>query len=116
MDAADALADLVEISAQIGAAAVLTGEGETIGSIGIPDGRQGILAAAVRDLLAAAADFRSDEMRVTQLHAVLGERDLFSVTDGQGRTIVAVVSDRAAPGLVFYDLKRCLAALEDGSA
>jgi hypothetical protein len=116
VDAADALADLVEISPQIRAAAVLTGEGEPIGSVGIPDGRQGILTRATRDLLAAAADFRSEERRVTQLHAVLGERDVFSVTDGQGRTIVAVASGRTAPGLVFYDLKRCLAALEGGPA
>jgi hypothetical protein len=36
---------------------------------------------------------------------------VFAVTGADERTIVAVVRDRAAPGLVFYDLKRCLAAV-----
>ncbi len=114
MDAARALADLVEISPQIEAAAVLSGNGETAGSVGIPEARGGVLAHAVRELLDGAAAFRSDGSRVTQLHAALADRDLFAVTGADGRTIVAAVaSGRPAPGLVFYDLKRCLAAVAD---
>ena len=41
MDAAAALADLVEISPQIEAAAVVLGEGELAGSVGIPEERAG---------------------------------------------------------------------------
>ncbi len=111
MDAARALADLVEISPQIDAAAVVAGDGEIAGSVGIPDGRTGVLARALRELLDGAGAFRSDESRVTQLHAELVGGDVFAVTGADERTVVAVTHGRTAPGLVFYDLKRCLAAL-----
>ena len=112
MDAAAALADLVEISPQIEAAAVVDRSGEIAGSVGVPDARATVLARAVRELLDGAAAFRSDQGRVTQLHAELAGGDLFAVAD-DGQAIVAVARERATPGLVFYDLKRCLAAVAD---
>src|SRR5215471_3409863 len=69
VEPARALADLVEISPQIEAAAVMAGDGEVLGSVGVPDGRAGILARTARELLTGAASFRSDDRRVTQLHA-----------------------------------------------
>ena len=112
MDAAAALADLVEISPQIEAAAVVAQDGEMSGSVGVPEARANVLARAVRDLLDGAAAFRSDQGRVTQLHAELADGDLFAVA-GDERAIVAVARERATPGLVFYDLKRCLAAVSE---
>jgi predicted regulator of Ras-like GTPase activity (Roadblock/LC7/MglB family) len=112
MEAARALADLVEISPQIEAAAVVTGDGEPAGLVGIPERRAGVLARAVQELLGAAA-LSGDQGRVTQLHAELAGGDLFAVTGAGERTIVAVTRERATPGLVFYDLKRCLAAVVD---
>lgn len=112
MDAAAALADLVEISPQIEAAALVDRSGEMAGSVGVPDARATVLARAVRELLDGAAAFRSDQGRVTQLHAELAGGDLFAVAD-DGQAIVAVARERATPGLVFYDLKRCLAAVAD---
>ena len=88
-------------------------DGEVAGSVGVPDGRAGVLAGAVRGLLDGAAAFRSDEGRVTQIHASLSEGEVFAVTDGDQRTVVAVLREPATPGLVFYDLKRCLAAVAD---
>lgn len=111
MDAARALGDLVEISPQIEAAAVVVADGEVAGSFGVPAGRAGILARTVRDLLERASAFRSDGGHVTQLHAALAAGEVFAVTGADGRTIVAVARERTAPGLVFYDLKRCLAAI-----
>jgi predicted regulator of Ras-like GTPase activity (Roadblock/LC7/MglB family) len=111
MEAARALADLVEISPQIEAAAVVAADGETAGSVGVPEARVSLLGRAVRELVDAAS-FRS-EGRVTQLHASLAGGDVFAVADADERTIVAVTGERAAPGLVFYDLKRCLAAVAD---
>ncbi len=111
MEAARALADLVEISPQIEAAAVVAADGEMVGSVGVPEGRATVLARAVRELVDGAA-FRS-EGRVTQLHAELAGGDVFAVTGAGERTIVAVTGERASPGLVFYDLKRCLAAVAD---
>lgn len=110
MEAARALADLVEISPQIEAAAVLAWDGEPAGSVGVPEERERVLARAVRELLAGASAFRSDHGRVTQLHASLADGDVFAVA-GDERTIVAVTREPPTPGLVFYDLKRCLAAI-----
>jgi hypothetical protein len=111
MDAARALADLVEISPQIEAAAVLAADGELAGSVGIPDARGTVLARAVQELLDGAAAFRSEGQRVTQVRAELEGGSVFAVTGRDEQTVVAVVRERATPGLVFYDLKRCLAAL-----
>ena len=111
MDAAAALADLVEISPQIKAAAVVDDDGEVAGSVGVPEARRGVLARAVRELLDAAGAFRSDQGRVTQLHAELAGGDVFAVSGANEWAIVAVARERATPGLVFYDLKHCLEGL-----
>jgi predicted regulator of Ras-like GTPase activity (Roadblock/LC7/MglB family) len=112
VDAARALADLVEISPQIEAAAVVTGEGAVLGSVGVPEARAEALAHASQELLGRAAAFRSDGIRVTQIHATVGDGEVFAVTGSRGQSVVAVARERSAPGLVFYDLKRCLAAVE----
>jgi predicted regulator of Ras-like GTPase activity (Roadblock/LC7/MglB family) len=106
-----ALADLVEISPQIEAAAVIGDDGQVVGSVGVPEARAGVLAGAVRDLLEGSA-FRA-EGRVTQVHAELDDGGVFVVSGGDAGTIVAVTAGRPAPGLVFYDLKRCLALLRE---
>jgi predicted regulator of Ras-like GTPase activity (Roadblock/LC7/MglB family) len=111
MEAARALADLVEVSPQIEAAAVVAADGEMAASVGVPEGRSSVLARAVRELVDGAS-FRSAG-RVTQLHAELGDGEVFTVTGAGARTIVAVTAKGAPPGLVFYDLKRCLAAVAD---
>jgi predicted regulator of Ras-like GTPase activity (Roadblock/LC7/MglB family) len=113
VDAARALADLVEISPQIEAAAVFDGDGAPLGSIGMAETSAGGIASGLRALLEAAAKSRSEGARVTQLHATLGGGDVFAVVDSGERAIVAVVAERTAPGLLFYDLKRCLAALDE---
>jgi predicted regulator of Ras-like GTPase activity (Roadblock/LC7/MglB family) len=115
VEATRALADLVEISPQIEAAAVVTGDGAAAGSVGVPEGRATVLAGVVRELLDRAASFRSDGGRVTQLHASLGDGEVFVVSGEDGHVIVAVAGGRPAPGLLFYDLKRCLARLSDGT-
>jgi predicted regulator of Ras-like GTPase activity (Roadblock/LC7/MglB family) len=112
MDAARALADLVEISPQIEAAAVVAGNGEIAGAVGVPGSRTDVLARAVRELLDGAGAFRGKESRVTQFHAELVAGQVFAVSADE-QTIVAVTGGRTAPGLLFYDLKRCLAAVAD---
>ena len=113
MDAARALADLVEISPQIEAAVVVAGDGEPAGSVvGVPEARATVLARAARELLDGSAACRSDQGRITQLHAELAGGAVFAVA-GDEQAIVAVARERVAPGLVFYDLKRCLAAVAD---
>ena len=111
MEPARTLADLVEISPQIEAAAVIGDDGHVVGSVGVPEGRAGVLAGAVGDLLEGAA-FRTEGL-VTQVHAEFDDGGVFVVSGEDGRTIVAVAAGRPAPGLVFYDLKRCLALLRE---
>jgi hypothetical protein len=112
MDVGRALADLLEISPQIEAAAFVRRDGELAGSVGVSLARETVLGRAVRELLDGAAAFRSERGRVTQVHAELAEGDVFAVA-GDELTVAAVVRRRATPGLVFYDLKRCLAAVAD---
>ena len=76
MDAAAALADLVEISPQIETAAVVTRDGDLTASVGVPEARSSVLARAVRELLDGAAAFRSDQGRVTQLVLHQNGRDV----------------------------------------
>jgi hypothetical protein len=113
VEAARALADLVEISPQIEVAVVVSGDGRPAGSVGVPDERAGVVGRAARELVDGAAAFRHGESRVTQIYAALADGEVFAVSDARGRTVVAVSRGRSAPGLVFYDLKRCLAALEE---
>ena len=111
MDSQRALADLVEISPHIEAALVFGAGGPVPGAVGVPEGRESLLAGAARELVQAAGESRGGG-RVTQLRASLGTSDVFVVGGASGeRGIVAVTSGRPAPGLVFYDLKRCLASL-----
>jgi predicted regulator of Ras-like GTPase activity (Roadblock/LC7/MglB family) len=112
MEAARALADLVEISPQIEAATVFGADGQPVGSVGVTDWWATAVARAGLTLLVTAADYRSDGGQVTQLHASLADGDVFVVGDPGELAIVAVTAARQAPGLLFYDLKRCLASLE----
>lgn len=108
MNAAQALADLVEISPQIEAATVFGVDSEPLGAVGVSDWWATAVARAGRALLEGAAEGGG---AVTQLHASLREGDVFAVGAAGKPTIVAVTASRQAPGLVFYDLKRCLASL-----
>lgn len=112
MDAAQALADLVEISPQIEAATVFEGNEEPLGAVGVSDWWATAVARAGRALLEGAAASRGGDGVVTQLHVSLGDGDVFAVGAPGERTIVAVTAARQPPGLVFYDLKRCLASLQ----
>ena len=108
MDAAQALADLTEISSQIHAAALLGSDGEVAASTLADEARQREFARVARDLLTAAEGVRSlGGESLTQLEVATGEGSVFVVRDG-GRTIAATTSPEPTVGLVFYDLKSCL--------
>jgi predicted regulator of Ras-like GTPase activity (Roadblock/LC7/MglB family) len=107
VDAAQALADLTEISSQI-QAAVLFDEGGTVqGSTLSNDAAAEALAAAAVQLLDRATGFRSDPGEVTQLEAATAAGSVFVVRDG-ARRIAATTGPAPTVGLVFYDLKSCL--------
>jgi len=113
VDAAQALADLTEISSQIEAAVLFDESGTVQGSTLADEAAAVELARGAADLLQRAAGFRS-EGRVTQLEAATDAGSVFVVGDG-ARRIAATTGPQPTVGLVFYDLKSALrnAAAED---
>jgi predicted regulator of Ras-like GTPase activity (Roadblock/LC7/MglB family) len=111
VDAAQSLSDLSEISSQIRAAVIVDEQGAIAGST-LPDGAA--LAEAGTTLLTLTAGTR-DGAEPTQLEAATEEGSVFVLRDG-GRTIVATTVVEPTVGLVFYDLKSALRALEPADA
>jgi predicted regulator of Ras-like GTPase activity (Roadblock/LC7/MglB family) len=112
MDAAQALAELRELSSQIERAVVLRADGSVLGSI--PDGPDAgaSLAAAALALLAAAFELRSSPQEVTRVEVELAEGALF-VLHENGRTIAAATGPQPTAGLVVYDLRTCLQRISE---
>ena len=113
MDAAQALADLTEISSQIRAAVLFDESGEVAASTLDSEERSRELAQAATDLLRTAEGLRSGgDGELTQLEAATVDGSVFVVRQG-ARRIVATTSPEPTVGLVFYDLKSCLRGVED---
>ena len=111
-ETARALADLTEISTQIGTAVVFDREGTVIAAT-VDDDRAGRLAGAALELFRAADERREQEL--VQLDAALHGGSVFVVRDAD-RLIAATTSPDPTVGLVFYDLKSCLRALGEQPA
>jgi predicted regulator of Ras-like GTPase activity (Roadblock/LC7/MglB family) len=107
MDAAQALADLTEISSQIEAAVLFDEQGTVVGSTLSDADAAASFARSAGQLLEDATAFRSGERSVTQLEASTQEGSVFVVRDGD-RLIAATTGPSPTVGLVFYDLKSCL--------
>ena len=107
MDAAQALADLTEISSQIEAAVLFAADGTVEGSTLADAGAAKALADASAQLLQRADALRGEDAAVTQVEAALAAGAVFVVRDGE-RYIAATTVANPTVGLVFYDLKSCL--------
>jgi hypothetical protein len=107
MDAAQALADLTEISSQIDAAVLFDESGDVLGSTLADEAAAKALADGAAGLLEGAGAFRSGDAAVTQLEASTHGGSVFVVRDGT-RRIAATTGPSPTVGLVFYDLKSCL--------
>ena len=113
MDAAQALADLTEISSQIRAAVLFDESGEVAASTLDSEERSRELAQAAAELLRTAEGLRTGgDGELTQLEAATVDGSVFVVRQG-ARRIVATTSPEPTVGLVFYDLKSCLRGVED---
>jgi predicted regulator of Ras-like GTPase activity (Roadblock/LC7/MglB family) len=108
MDAAQALADLTEISSQIEAAALFGENGEVAASTFRDEERAREFVRTARELLDAAGGLRSSAAP-NQIEVATGEGSVFVVRD-DGRLIAAATTPEPTVGLVFYDLKSCLRA------
>ena len=104
MDAAKALADLVEISSQIESAVLADGDGTVLAATFADEARAQAIAKEARELLRAAAGPPGDP---SQVEVAFHEGCVFVVADGE-RLVAAVTGREPTAGLVFYDLKTCL--------
>jgi predicted regulator of Ras-like GTPase activity (Roadblock/LC7/MglB family) len=107
MDAAQALADLTEISSQIEAAVLFDESGSVLASTLADEARAAELARAAAELLDAAGEVQAGGGTLTQLDAATLDGSVFVVRDGE-RRIAATTAPEPTVGLVFYDLKSCL--------
>jgi predicted regulator of Ras-like GTPase activity (Roadblock/LC7/MglB family) len=110
VDAAQAIADLMEISSQVRSAAVIGADGAVEAASADEAGQT--LARTARGLLEAAGGVRtSGDSSITQLEAAAREGSVFVVRDSGGRVVAATTGASPTVGLVFYDLKTCLRAV-----
>jgi predicted regulator of Ras-like GTPase activity (Roadblock/LC7/MglB family) len=107
MDAAQAIADLTEISPQIREVAIIGAGGSVVGA-NAPEIAAARLAAAAGRLVEEAERLRPG---VAQLEAATVNGSVFVVRDGD-RLIAATTTPEPTVGLVFYDLKTCLRSVE----
>ena len=108
MDAVQAIADLTEISPQVRDVVVIAPDGAAAGSNLADDAAAERLADGAKRLLEAAEALRPG---VSQLEAATLAGSVFVVRDGE-RLIAATTTPEPTVGLVFYDLKTCLRAIE----
>jgi predicted regulator of Ras-like GTPase activity (Roadblock/LC7/MglB family) len=104
VDAAQALADLVEISAQIEAAVLAETDGTVLASTLADEERAQAVAGDAVELLQTAAGGAGEPV---QLEAAVPEGSVFVVRDDK-RLVAAVTGREPTVGLVLYDLKTCL--------
>jgi predicted regulator of Ras-like GTPase activity (Roadblock/LC7/MglB family) len=108
MDAAQALADLTEISSQIEGAVLASADGTAVASTFADEARGNAVAAAAAELVRAAEEARGGgKEELVQLQAATSEGSVFVVRDAD-RLVAAVTGPEPTVGLVFYDLKTCL--------
>src|SRR4051812_5584076 len=113
MDAAQALADLTEISAQIEAAVLADHDGSVVASTLGKEQTSKSFAEAAAALLSQAGEVRSEPSSepLVQVQGAVEEGSVFVVRDDR-HLVAAVTRPRPTVGLVFYDLKTCLRMLE----
>jgi predicted regulator of Ras-like GTPase activity (Roadblock/LC7/MglB family) len=113
MDAAQALADLTEISAQIEAAVLADHDGGVVASTLADDDSARSFAEAAAGLLAAADEVRTEpgSEPLVQVEGAAQDGSVFVAKDDR-HLVAAVTKPRPTVGLVFYDLKTCLRMLE----
>jgi predicted regulator of Ras-like GTPase activity (Roadblock/LC7/MglB family) len=109
MDADRAIADLTEISPQVRHVLVIGPDGTPVGTNLTDDAAVARFADDAKRLVEAAEALRPG---VAQLEAATLAGSVFVVRDGD-RLIAATTTPEPTVGLVFYDLKTCLRAIEE---
>jgi predicted regulator of Ras-like GTPase activity (Roadblock/LC7/MglB family) len=108
MEAAQALADLTEISSQIESAVLVGADGSVAASTFADAERGSSVAEAALELLREAEEGRPEgSAGLVQIQAATPEGCVFLVREG-AHVVAAVTRPDPTVGLVFYDLKTCL--------
>jgi len=108
VEAAQALADLTEISAQIEAAVLASEDGTVVGStFSEAEAGERFAEAAAELLGSATGPEREGLQELVQLQALTPQGCVFVVRDGS-HFVAALTGRDPTVGLVFYDLKTCL--------
>ena len=117
MDAAQALADLTEISSQVHQVAILDRDGSLLAATARDPARAERFVATLAPLLDEADRLaRSRGLpELAQLEVSTLEGSVFAVRR-DGRLIVATTRSDPTVGLIFYDLKHCLGSIDDAAA
>jgi predicted regulator of Ras-like GTPase activity (Roadblock/LC7/MglB family) len=116
VEAAQALADLTEISAQIEAAVLASEDGTVVGSTFSETEAGERFAEAAAELLGSAAGPEREGLQeLVQLQALTPQGCVFVVRDG-GHFVAALTGRDPTVGLVFYDLKTCLRLVSQDKA
>jgi predicted regulator of Ras-like GTPase activity (Roadblock/LC7/MglB family) len=115
VDAAQALADLTEISSQVVQVAIVDGNGSLLASTIDDEGRATRFVEGVSRLVEEAEEARSAHglSGLAQLEAATLDGSIFVVRSPTGsRMIAAITRPEPTVGLVFYDLKHCLRSID----
>ena len=104
MDAAQALADLVEISSQIESAVLTDTEGSVQAST---FGDEAKASAVAKEAIGLLRDATGPGGEPSQVQIAFLEGSVFVVRDDE-RIVAAVTGREPTAGLFFYDLKTCL--------
>lgn len=111
MDAAQALAQLMELSSQIASAIVLDADGTVLASSSEDPTGSAALAASSLELVTAAADLGTEGRDVTRVEVELEEGAFFVLREG-GHTVAATTRPSPTSGLVVYDLRTCVQSIQ----
>ncbi len=114
VDAAQALADLTEISSQIVHAAIVGENGSVLGTTLADEHRARRFVEGVSRLVEEAETVRQAHglAGLAQLEAATLDGSIFVVMGGN-RMVAALTRPEPTVGLVFYDLKHCLRSIDE---
>jgi predicted regulator of Ras-like GTPase activity (Roadblock/LC7/MglB family) len=114
MDAAQALADLTEISSQVAQVAILDRDGSVLATSARDAAGAERFVTAARRLLDEADGIALARglPELSQLEVSTLDGSVFAVRR-DGRLVVATTRPDPTVGLVFYDLKHCLRSIEE---
>ena len=111
MDPAQALTELKQISAQVQDAVIFDESGGVVAAT-VGEERAPAMARAAHRLLESAAGAVEQGDQIVQIEAALPEGSVVVAREGSNAVAATTVADPTV-GLIFYDLRTCLRALNE---